>query len=213
MDIDIRAESVHGDEPKIASKVARIEPREREAVSKACHRRVKVARLEVLIDVLALHRRVHVSPYERDRAARYAAALVRDFDRDVLFALHDDDLDGRDHVLLVVAVSLDDRAERILEELEADVRQVAWHVRKMQVLRADQLDGRTLEHPVMFLADESRVLYRLVDNVMHILICTRQRAYQTVWRKKCAATYGTCTYDPDVVWVGRQGIERHVYVM
>ena len=122
MNIDIRAEAVHGDQTKVAAKVTRIEPREREAVAQACHRRVKVARLEVLVDVLALHRRVHVSPNEWNRTARYPATLVRDLDRDVLLSLHDDHLDGRNRVFLVVAVSLDDRAERVLKQLEADVR-------------------------------------------------------------------------------------------
>ena len=76
MDIDIRAKAVHRDKTKVATKVSRIEPREREAVPKACHRRVKVARPEVLVDLLAFHRRVHISPDERYCAARYPATLV-----------------------------------------------------------------------------------------------------------------------------------------
>ena len=122
VDVEVRAETVHRDEAQIAPKVPRIQPRQREAIAEARHGRVKVARLEVLIDLLALHGGIHVRPDERNRAARDPSSLVRDLDRNVLLALDDDHLDRRDRVLLFVPVSLDDGAERVLEQLEADVR-------------------------------------------------------------------------------------------
>ena len=131
VDVDVRAETVHGDETQVSTKVPGVQPGEREAVPKARHGRMEVARLEVLVDVLALHGGVHVRPDERDRAARNSAALVRDFDRDVLLALDDDHLDRRDRVLFVMPVTLHDRAERVLEQLKADVRQMSGHVRKV----------------------------------------------------------------------------------
>ena len=83
---------------------------------------MKVARLEILIDMLALHSGIHVRPEERNRTARDPASLVRNLDRDVLLALDDYHLDRRYRTLLLVPVSLDDGAERVLEQLEADVR-------------------------------------------------------------------------------------------
>jgi|SRR5712671_1714731 len=169
VDVDVRAETIHGDKAQVATKVPRVQSREWKTVAEARHGRVKVARLEVLVDVLALHRGVHVRPDERDRAARDAAALVRYLDRDVLLALDDDDLDRREAVLLLVSVPLDDRAERVLEQLKADVRQVSRHVRKVQVVRADQLHGRAFEHPIVLFADETGVLDSLVDNIVYVL--------------------------------------------
>jgi len=183
VDVYVRAESVHGDQAQVAPKVPRVQSREREAVAEPGHGRVEIARLEVLIDVLALHGGVHVRPDERYRAARYPATLVRDLDRDVLLALDDDHLDRRDLVLLVVPVPLHDRAERVLEQLKADVGQVTGHVREMQVVWADQLHGRALEHPVMLLADVARVLDRLVDDVIGVLYGERRIQYcQTVMK-------------------------------
>jgi hypothetical protein len=62
---------------------------------------------------------VHVGPDVRDRASRYPAAFVADLDRDVLFALDDDDLDGWELARLVLPVkaeSLDDSTERVLAD-------------------------------------------------------------------------------------------------
>ena len=170
VDVHVRAETVHGDEAQVAPKVPRVQPREREAVAESGHGRVEIARLKILVDVLPFHGGVHVRPDERYRTPRDPAPLVRDLDRDVLLALDDDHLDRRYLVLLLVPVPLHDRAERILEQLEADVRQVTGHVREMQVFRADQLHGRALEHPVMLLADVARVLDRLVDDIVDVLL-------------------------------------------
>ena len=122
MNVDVRAESVHRDEAQVATKVPRIQPRKREAIAEARHGRIEITRLEVLIDLLCLHGGVRVRPDERNRAARDPASLVGYLDRDVLLALDDDYLDRRDRVLLLVPVSLDDRAERVLEQLEANMR-------------------------------------------------------------------------------------------
>ena len=51
--------------------------------------------------------------------------------------------------------ALYDGAERVLEELEADVGEVAGDVVEVEILGADELDGRTLEHGVVLFADES----------------------------------------------------------
>ena len=198
MDVHVRSKTVHGNETQVAPKVSRVEAREREAVSESRHRRVKVARVKVLVDELSLHGGVHIRPDERDGAARDAAALVRDLDRDVLLALDDDDLDRRDRVLLVVPVALDAGAERVLEQLEADVRQVPRHVRKVQVAWADQLHGRALDHPVVLLADKARVLDRLMDNVMNVL-CERACAghCQAVMDETRNWRGGACGCDAD----------------
>jgi hypothetical protein len=61
----------------------------------------------------------HVGPDVRDRASRYSAAFVADLDRDVLFALDDDDLDGWELARLVLPVkaeSLDDSTKRVLAD-------------------------------------------------------------------------------------------------
>lgn len=68
------------------------QPRQRQPIPKARHRRLEVTRMEVLIDPLRLHRRVHVRPNQRNSTARDAPALVRDLDGDVFFAFNDDDL-------------------------------------------------------------------------------------------------------------------------
>lgn len=132
-----------------------------EAVTKASHGRLEVARLEVLVDVLALHGGVHVRPDEGDRAARDAAPLVGDLDGDVFLALDDDDLDRREAVFVLRPEALDDRAERVFEQLEADVREVTGDVGKVQLFRADELHGRALEHGIVLLAHEAGEPYEL----------------------------------------------------
>ena len=143
---------------------------EREAVPEPGHWCLEVAGLEVLVAPLRLHGSIHVRPDERDGAPRDPAALVRDLDRDVLLALDDDDLDRRELVFPVVAVALDHGAQRVLEQFEADVRQVSRDVGKVQVFGADELYRRTLEHRIVFFADETRVFDRFVHDVVDVLL-------------------------------------------
>ena len=60
-------------------------------------------------------------PDHRYGAARDPAALVRDLDGDVLAALDDHDLDGRERILVAHPEALDDSSERVLQQLKADV--------------------------------------------------------------------------------------------
>lgn len=183
VDIDVGAKAIHGDQPQVASKVPRVltkwgrsvrlrvrhapaacvkrtrdgayETRQWKTVSEASHGRLEVGGVKVLVDVLAFHGGVHVGPDEGNSGAGDAAAFVGDLDGDVLLTLDDDDLDGGEGVLVLVTEALDDGAKGVLEELEADVGQVAGDVVEVEVLGADELDGRTLEHGVVLFADES----------------------------------------------------------
>jgi len=65
-------------------------------------------------------RHSHEGPNERESTARDSSSLVRDLDRNVFIALGDDDFDRRE-VLALDAVSLDDSAKRVLQNLEKDV--------------------------------------------------------------------------------------------
>lgn len=62
----------------------------------------------------------HKGPHQRQSTTRDSSSLVRDLDRDVLVTLSDDDLD-RWKALALGAMSLDDGAERVLQDLEKDV--------------------------------------------------------------------------------------------
>jgi len=62
--------------------------RQRQPISESGHRRFEIVGLEINVDVLALHRRVHVRPHEWDGAPLDAPSLVRDLDCDVLCAFY-----------------------------------------------------------------------------------------------------------------------------
>jgi hypothetical protein len=109
---------------------------QRQSISKASHWRLEIAIVKILIDTLPFHRRIHVRPYQRNSAPRDPTTLIRDLDRDVLLPGDDDDLDGGEEVLVVDAETLDDGAERVLEQFETDVREVAWDVGEADVLGA-----------------------------------------------------------------------------
>jgi hypothetical protein len=169
--INIRPEPVHRDQPQVPSKVPRVQPAQRQPVPEPSHGRLKVRRLEVGRERLRGHGRVHVRPYEWDRRAGDPPAFVRDLDCDVLLALDDDDLDRREGVLVLDAVPLDDGAEGVLQQLEADVGEVAGDVRERERGRADELDGRAFEHGVVFFADEAGVFDRFGEDVVDVSVC------------------------------------------
>ena len=93
--------------------------------------------MEILVEVLTLHSRIHVRPDERDRAPGNSSSLIRYLDSDILLAFDDDDFDGREVVFTVGAVPFDDRPQRVFEQFEADVGQVTRNVAEMEVLRTN----------------------------------------------------------------------------
>lgn len=145
--------------------------------------------MEILIKVLTFHSRIHVRPNQRYCAPGDSPSLIGNLDGNILFAFDDDDLDGREVVFTVWTIPFDDRSQRIFEQLEADVGQVARNVAEVEVFWANQLNWGAFEHPgelktsqkpwhsrdageelpVMFLAYISRVLNRLLDYIVDIL--------------------------------------------
>ena len=87
---------------------------------------------------------------------------------------------------------------------------MARHVRKVQVLRADQLHGRALEHPVVLLADIARVLNRFMDYIVRVLYSARGKLSERWLTFARKVTYGTGADDPNVVFMGGQSVKRHV---
>lgn len=133
---------------------------QRQPVPKARHRRFEIARLEVLVDVLTVHGGIHVRPNQGNCASQNTAAFVRDLDGDIFLAFDDDHLDGRERVLVLRPVTFNDGAQRVLEQLKDDVGEMAGDVGEVEVFGADELDGGTFEHGVVFLANESGALVR-----------------------------------------------------
>lgn len=163
--------------------------RERETVAKPGHRRFEITRIKVLINALSLHRRVHIRPDEWNRASRNTTALVADLDCDIFLALNDNDFDRRVVPVVFRSESLDDGTKRILQQLEADMGQVTGNVCHGEVWWADELDGRTLEHGVVLLADESCVLDSFLDDVVDV---------------------GRSTNDTDVILMGLLRVKRDI---
>ena len=93
--------------------------------------------MEILVEVLTLHSRIHVRPNERYRAPGDSSSLVGNLDSDIFFAFDDDNLDGREMVLAVGTVPFDDRPQRVFEQLKADVGQVTGNIAEVEVLRAN----------------------------------------------------------------------------
>ena len=97
-------------------------------------------------------------------------------------------------VVTVGAISFDDGSQRVLEQFETDVGQVSWNVAEVEVLRADQLNWGSFEHPnklgsgqkpwrseeaeeelpIMFLTYVSCVLDRFLDDIVDVLINEHQ---------------------------------------
>jgi hypothetical protein len=139
MDIHVRSESVHRNQAEVASKIAGIlnanqyvaesvqeetyQSRQGQTIAKSSHRSFEVTSLEVLIDVLALHRRVHVCPNKGDGTPCNASTLVRDLDGYVFLAFHNDHFDGWIYraSIVVNAISLNDRTQRVFEQLKTNV--------------------------------------------------------------------------------------------
>jgi len=132
---------------------------------------LKITRLKIAIETLTLHSRIHVCPNQRNGASRNPATLVREFDGDVLLSFHHHHLDERKVALVLHPESFDDGAERVLEQLEADVGEVPGDVGESEILRAYELDGGTLEHRVVLFANKSGILDGLLDDVVHICLC------------------------------------------
>jgi len=146
------------------------QPRKWQPIPKPRHRRLEITSLEITIQTLTLHRRIHIRPNQRNRAPRDSSTLIADLDRNVLLALNNDHF-NRGYVFLVFgAVALDDGAEGVLEELEADVGEVAWDVRECEVFGADELDGRAFEHGVVFFADVAGVFDGFEYDVVDVLL-------------------------------------------
>jgi hypothetical protein len=104
---------------------------------------------------------------------------------------------------VVDAVALDDGAEGVFEELEADVGEVAGDVGECEVVWADELDGGAAEHGVVLFADEAGVFDGFLDDVVDVLVCVG------VWvcvkrilgKRGGEMTYGFGADDADVVFV------------
>jgi hypothetical protein len=143
--------------------------------------------LEILVDRLGLHRSVHVGPYQRNGASWDAAAFVGNLDGDVLPAFDYHDLDWREVVLVIGSIPFYDRPERVLEEFEADVRQVAGDVCEREVSGTDEVDGGTAEHGVVFFAHETGILDCFVDDVVDILDRTRCESGMGGYKRCCTA--------------------------
>ena len=67
------------------------------------------------------------------------------------------------------AVALDDGAEGVFEEFEADVGEVTRDVGKCEVFGADELDGGAFGHCVVLFADEAGVFDGFMDDVVDVL--------------------------------------------
>mmetsp|Transcript_17744 Transcript_17744/g.55123 ORF Transcript_17744/g.55123 Transcript_17744/m.55123 type:complete len:377 (+) Transcript_17744:1295-2425(+) len=150
MQVGVCAVPLHRDDLQVASKVARIEPRERQAVAVACeHRRALHHRATaVLRRLLGKHRQrrrvrrgVQVRPDAATAAARDAAALVADLEGDVLVAIRHHQAHWR-RVAVGISVALRHRAQRVLDQLEEALVQVARHVREAQVAVGEDLHLR-----------------------------------------------------------------------
>lgn len=72
---------------------------------------------------------------------------------------------------MVDAVALDDGAEGVFEQLEADVGEVAGDVGESEVLWTDELHGRAFKHGVMLFAHESGIFDGFLDDVVYIGLC------------------------------------------
>ena len=103
--------------------------------------------MEILIEVLSFHSRVHVRPDEGYRAPWNPSSLIGNLDGDVLLALNNDNLDGGEVVFTVRTVSFDDGSQRVFEQLEADMGQMSRNVAKVEIFRTDKLNRGTFEHP------------------------------------------------------------------
>ena len=171
MHVHVRPIPLHTDQLQIAAKVPRIEPTDGQAVAEARHGRLEIALVELRVDGRGrVDGRVHVRPDERDRRARDPAALVRDLDGDILFALGDDDFcDGELGLLLPVKV--DDGAEGVFEGLEKHMRKVAGDVHEIEVVSTHELDLGRLEQAVIVFAYEARVLDRFGREVLDVRLC------------------------------------------
>jgi len=146
------------------------QPRKRQPIPKPRHRRFEITSLEITIQTLTLHRRIHVRPNQRNRAPRDTPTFIADLDRNILFALNDDHFNRGQDLLVFGAVALDDGAEGVFEKLEADVGEVAWDVWECEVFWADELDGGPFEHCVVFFADVAGVFDGFEYDVVDILL-------------------------------------------
>jgi hypothetical protein len=96
--------------------------RQRQPISKSGHRCFEIVSLEINIDVLALHRRVHVCPHKRDGAPLDAPSLVRDLDCDVFCAFYYNQFDWwKRRRFGFGAEALHNGAQGVFEQLEEDV--------------------------------------------------------------------------------------------
>jgi len=77
---------------------------------------------------------------------------------------------------VVDAKTLDDGAEGVLEELEADVREMAGDVRECEILWADELYRWAFEHGVVFFADETSIFDGFLHDVVDVLLRTLSAA-------------------------------------
>ena len=76
---------------------------------------------------------------------------------------------------MVDTIALDDGAEGVLEQLEANVREMAGDVREREILGADELHRRAFEHGVVLFADETSVFDGFLHDIVHVLLQTHQR--------------------------------------
>ena len=111
------------------------------------------------------------------------------------------------------AVALDDGAEGVFEEFEADVGEVTRDVGKCEVFGADELDGGAFGHCVVLFADEAGVFDGFVDDVVDVLggrdELIGSRDYCCCCKRE--ETHRFCADDADVVFMGLLSVEGHVY--
>lgn len=94
----------------------------------------------------------------RYSASRNPTTFIRDFDRNILPPFHYNHFDRRILIIIVNAVSLYHRTQRVFEELKTDVRKMTWDIRECEVRWADEFDVRGFEKGIVFFADVAGVI-------------------------------------------------------
>ncbi|ELU43313.1 hypothetical protein AG1IA_02680 [Rhizoctonia solani AG-1 IA] len=84
-------------------------------ISKSSHGSFEIARLEVLVQVLSLHRSEKISPNEWYTTSWDSSSLIRNLDRNVFLAFNNDDLDWRIRGFIIWAISFNNGSERVLQ--------------------------------------------------------------------------------------------------
>lgn len=177
----------HTDQLQIATKVASIQSTDRQTVSKTSHGSLEVTLVKVGIQARSLlYGSVHVRPDQGDGGARDATTFVGNLDRNVFFALRDDDLGDREGIL-VCAVGFHDRTQGVLQGFKEHMGQVTRNIHEVQIFLADKLHFGGIKETIVILTDEASVVDSLKGDLAHI---------------------GFRTDDTDIVWLSHMRLFR-----